>query len=53
MGRADCIALTLQTYLIGPLFESGLGKLVILITVFRAFPQFVHADTGVKLCYLG
>jgi len=51
--RAGCVALTLQTYLINSLFESGQGKLAILTTVFRALPQFLHADTGVKLCYLG
>jgi hypothetical protein len=37
---------------VGPLFESGQGKLAILTTASRALPQFLHANTGVKLCYL-
>lgn len=51
-GRAARLALTLQTYLIGPLFESGQGKLAILTTVLRVFRQFLNANDGVELCYL-
>jgi hypothetical protein len=51
-GPSRLVAFTLQTYLIGPLFETGQGKLAILATVFRALPQSLHANTGLKLFYL-
>jgi len=53
MDRAGCVALTLRTYLICPLFESGQEKLAILTTVFRALNLLLHAKAGVKLCLPG